>query len=486
MFLKKLQPLLISIIFIGITVLFYSNFSLSTIYIFKSRIYKIEDNHIYNISPNTNIELYKKYFDIKNYKLKIENPNSNEYISNGSKTILLDKNNKLVYTFINIIKGDIVSDGIINDDDLNKFKQYLNNNYYLEDYQIKSLDINDDNKIDNDDLILLNNALEEGIRDIEVADSSINILEKEQYRLVATPNPNYGIITNLKWSIQNESIASIDESGLITSHKLGNTSLIVEDINGKIKKEIPIIVDNTIKLSSSEGISFELDEELAIPIRSLDYKNIECKSSNEIISTCRIDNKTLYLKNLSAGNAIITVTSPKYGSTTYKLTTYSSYLDFIPEYHCMHQNKKDLINLDYIYQDIKISNNKLTTNTHFNNNQFFIESLNTTGKEELIFNDQNNNTKKMIIDIYNLNIPSIGAFIPKGTNTSANILAQNTTKLTCISPDKSIADCYIEDNKLYVTGINKGEVTLKITNTNTYNNKEYNCGETTFLAVITN
>ena len=42
MFLKKVQPILISIIFIGITVLFYSNFSLSTNYQFTSNNYKIK------------------------------------------------------------------------------------------------------------------------------------------------------------------------------------------------------------------------------------------------------------------------------------------------------------------------------------------------------------------------------------------------------------------------------------------------------------
>ena len=37
---------------------------------------------------------------------------------------------------------------------------------------------------------------------------------------------------------------------------------------------------------------------------------------------------------------------------------------------------------------------------------------------------------------------------------------------------------------LSIKGISKGEVTLKITNTNIFNNEEYNCGETGFLAVI--
>ena len=245
-------------------------------------------------------------------------------------------------------------------------------------------------------------------------------------------------------------------------------------------------MDNSIKLSNNEGISFVNNQELEITIRAIDYKDIDCISSNPKIATCRIDNNKLYIKSLSKGNSIITVISSKYGEVKYNLTSYTNYLDFIPEYHCMPVNKREIINLEYIYNNLEIINNNLTNNTHFKNNQFYIESLNNPDREELIITDNNNNTKQMIIDIYKLNIPSIGAFIKKGTTTSANIVSQNTESLTCTTPNNNIATCYIENNKLYVTGINKGEITLKITNTNRYNNKEYECGKTTFLAVITN
>ena len=484
MFLKKIRPLLISIMFIGITVLFYSNFSLSTDYKFISNNYKIESGYINNISSNTTIELYKKYFDIKNYTLKIEA--KHEYIENGSKTLLLDKNNKLIATLTNVVKGDIVSNGIINNEDITKFEEYLTINYPLEDYQIKCLDINDDNEITNEDLILLKSAISEGLKNISIKEEKINLLTNEQYRIIANTEPNYGINTNLKWTSNNNDIVTINEAGQVTAHNLGSTTIIVEDINNTIKKEIPITVDNSIKLSNNEGISFVNNQELEITIRAIDYKDIDCISSNPKIATCRIDNNKLYIKSLSKGNSIITVISSKYGEVKYNLTSYTNYLDFIPEYHCMPVNKREIINLEYIYNNLEIINNNLTNNTHFKNNQFYIESLNNPDREELIITDNNNNTKQMIIDIYKLNIPSIGAFIKKGTTTSANIVSQNTESLTCTTPNNNIATCYIENNKLYVTGINKGEITLKITNTNRYNNKEYECGKTTFLAVITN
>jgi len=481
---KIIKPLLVSIIFIGITVLFYSNFSLATNYQFTSNNYKINNGYIYNISPNTTIELYKKYFDINNYKIKVET--STNYINNGSKTILLDKNNKLVSTLTNIIKGDIISDGIIDDNDIKKFEEYLQNNYNLLDYEVKCLDINEDNNVTNEDLALLKKAIQDGITELNIKEDIISLLENEKYRLIVTPTPNYGINTNLIWTSSNKNIINIDESGLITAHSLGQATITVEDLNKRIKKEIPISVDNTIKLSSTKGTLFVNEEELEINIRAINYKNITCKSSNEEISICRIDNNKLYIKAISKGISTITVTSPKYGEAVYNLTSYTNYLEFIPEYHCMPTNKREILNLEYIYKDLEITNNNLTEYSYFKNNQFYLASLNNNGREELIIKDQNNNTKKMIIDIYSLNIPSIGAFIKQGTETEAAIINKNTEKLTCLSPNKNIADCYIENNRLHVKGINKGEVTLKITNTNTYNNKEYNCGETSFLAVITN
>lgn len=480
---KGIAKLLISIIFIGITVLFYSNFSLYTEYDFKSSKYLIDNNYIHNISTYTTKELYQKYFDIKNYKLKIEN--NTKYISNGSKTFVLAKNDRLIFEFINIVKGDIVSDGIIDYKDLTKFSEYLNNNYQLQDYELKCLDINEDNKVTKEDLNLLESSLNNGISDITLNYKNLTLQVGEETRLIGTTNPAYGINTNLLWTSSNNNIISVDEAGLLTPHNLGSAKILVEDISRKIKKEINITVDNKIKLASNEGTSFVNEEELAIDIKALDYKGIECQSSNPNISNCRIKDNILYIKPLSRGNSIITVTSPKYGSTTYSLTSYDNYLDFIPEYYCMPINKKDIINLEYIYTNLEITNNNFTTNIHFDNNQFYLQSLTSSGREELIIKDNNNNNKKMIIDVYKLNIPSIGAFIKKGTEQSASIIAESTGNLQCISPNKNIADCYIKDKKIYVKGINKGEVTLKITNTTTYNNKDYNCGETIFLAVIT-
>lgn len=479
---KIIKPLLVSIIFIGITVLFYSNFSLYTQYNFTSNYYKIDDSYIYNISSYTNKELYKKYFDITNYKLKVEN--ENEYISNGSKTILLDKKDKLVLMLTNIVKGDIASNGIIDNEDITKFENYLTNKYELKEYERKCLDINDDNTITEEDLNLLKTALNDGITSIGIKENNVTILENEQYRLIGIPYPNYGINANLKWTSNNNDILSVDESGLIIPHKTGTAKVTVEDYQSKIKKDIKVTIDNKIKLSSTEGITFVDGEELLINIRAIDYKNLKCKTSDEEISTCRIDNNNLYIKALSKGNSIITVKSPNNGEVNYNLTSYLSYLDFIPEYYCMPLNKRTIVNLEHEYNNLTITNNNHTTDTYFKNNQFYLTSKQTPGRDELKITDNNNNSTKITIDVYNLNIPSIGAFIKPGTEKSADITMQNTNTLKCTSPNTSIADCYIKDNKLYVKGISKGEVNLTITNTNTYNNKEYDCGETGFLAVI--
>ena len=76
---KKRTNILVSLVFI-LTFLIVllstiKKFTFASNIEFKTDIYNISNNTITNISPNTSINLFKKYFDINNCYLKIINEN---------------------------------------------------------------------------------------------------------------------------------------------------------------------------------------------------------------------------------------------------------------------------------------------------------------------------------------------------------------------------------------------------------------------------
>ena len=228
---------------------------------------------------------------------------------------------------------------------------------------------------------------------------------------------------------------------------------------------------------------FVSDPYVIVDIKSLSYDDIECVSSNLDIASCRVDKDKLYIKAIGKGEAEIRVISKEYGEVSYKLNSYSSSLDIIPDYYCLQSKRKEIINLGYIYDNVEVSNNKLLSKAYIEGNLLYIEGEGVTGREELIIRS-NGVEKKFIIDMVGLTIPSIGTVINVGGVSSADIIARNTQKLSCEVPDSSIAECYIENNKVYVRGLKRGEVNLRITNTSSFNGKSYECGETQFLVVV--
>ena len=117
----------------------------------------------------------------------------------------MDKNKREVSRFINIIKGDLVSDGIIDSKDIDKFRGYLNNNYKLKDYEEKSMDITDDGSIDINDLNLLENAINDGMKDFYIKEEKIVLQVGEESRIIGRVLPGYGVNMNLVYINNNES-----------------------------------------------------------------------------------------------------------------------------------------------------------------------------------------------------------------------------------------------------------------------------------------
>ena len=142
----------------------YSTFSITDNDLkFESLVYDIGEDYIENISVNTNVELFLKYFDLKNGRIEVVGIEGeileDGYVFNGSKTNLYNNSNELVKSYVNVIKGDFDNDGDVDYNDLGKIGECLVNKCSLDGYQVASLDIDDDGSVHMNDVLLLDKAI---------------------------------------------------------------------------------------------------------------------------------------------------------------------------------------------------------------------------------------------------------------------------------------------------------------------------------------
>ena len=344
---KRIISIIMGVLFIGIILTFYSTFSLEENYQFSSEVYKISENYILEISPNTSISLFYNYFDIENCSIKVVDESNNEIttgnLPNNSRTLLYNNNNKVITSYTNIIKGDLNKDGLVNEMDLQLYGQYLVNNTL--ELPIKSLDIDEDGELHLNDLILLDKTLNSDYQSLEINLDNILLQSDETKRTVGSVQPNYGKNTNLIWKSQNPTIATVDESGQITGHQEGETTVIAQTIDHKLSQEIKVTVDNTIRLSQKEGIAYIGGNNLEVEIEVVDKEGLTCTSNKENIASCQIKDKKLILTPLGQGSTTITLQSPKYKETTFYLDVMSVYLNVMPKYFCTTKGNVELITI---------------------------------------------------------------------------------------------------------------------------------------------
>lgn len=94
---KRYYYVVFGIIFVICIITFYSTFSINNEDPkYENLTYSIRDNYIENISQDTTVKLFKKYFDLKNCYIEIMDTDGNKldndkFISTGSKTIIYNK-----------------------------------------------------------------------------------------------------------------------------------------------------------------------------------------------------------------------------------------------------------------------------------------------------------------------------------------------------------------------------------------------------------
>lgn len=456
-----------------ILILLIRNKTLASDISLTSPIYTIEDNYIINISPNTSIELYQKYFDLENCSLKVVTPNNQIVASGniytGSKTIVYDNYNNIINTYTNIVTGDITDDGFVNNEDITTLAKYLMGEENLEESKQKAIDIIKDNQIKINDLTKLQDTINSSYTNISLNKEELNMMTGETERLIATITPNQILNQNATWTSSNNDIVTVDESGKILAKEEGEAQITATTSDGKLQKTVKVTVDNTIRLISTTNQGYVGGDEVKVTIKSVDYENLNCISSDEEIASCTINNNILTVKALKKGFVTIDVTSPKYKKATYEFTSIIPDFNVMYKQYCMKTGTQEAgVITGYDFGEVEIINvtdKEIITEAITNNKNFYIKSGTKTGDAQIIFKENNGyQLQTVTANVYSLSISPLGVItkVSNGNYTS-QITSENTGALSCKSQDESIATCQILDNTLITTPISTGQTTIKIT-----------------------
>lgn len=487
---------LIGVVFLVTIFKFYTTFSLSNDYIIESSVYDIQDGYIENISSYTDVSLFVKYFELENCSIEVvdssNRPIDSGYVVNGSRTILYDNNHQVLSSYINIIKGDYNGDGMVNEVDFNELGKCLVSGCSFDEYQMKSIDIDLDGGFHINDLMLLDQVLVSGYKGISLEQESVVLQSGEQGRLVAKVQPSYGLNQNVKWVSLDENIVKVDDAGRLVGYQEGQTKVQASTMDGQFMAEAIVKVDNTIQLSAYEGIGYVGGEDVVVGIKLIDYEGVLCQSSNEDIATCYIEGKNLVMRAKQQGNVNVTVSSPKYGEATYKLDAYSVYLNVMPRYLCTTPNNIQYITVSGFHNgklSFETSDQDIIKNSYMEEisgrNMLRIEFGSKQGRATLQVKESNGNaSNEVTVDVYQLSISQIGSLAKVGEDVSTTIVGENFGVLSCVSSDEAKATCRIEGNRLIVTPLALGSVTIDVSNQFSYNKSSYDCGKVQFLVVV--
>lgn len=496
---KRIVGIIFGFIFIIVIIAFYRTFSLGDDYQMSSDVYEVEDGYIKGISPYTTIDLFLNYFDLNNCYLKVVGKENKEittgYVYNGSRTLLYDDGNNIISSYVNIIKGDYYADGVINDKDYSFIGKYLVDGNGLEEYDRKSLDINDDNEIKINDLILLYDAVNNGIQELSINKKEILLQTNEKDRLVVSSKPNYGTNTNMRWSSSNNSIATVDQNGIVTGGTVEGTTVIrAESQDGKKYVEAIVVLDNTIQLESVNGTGYVNGNDVSVNIKSVTYDDLGCEVLNSDVASCRIAGKKLIMTALADGNAEVRVTSNKYRGATYYLQSHSVYFRVFANYACLRPNGGVRITVSGFYSgDLSFASTDSTIvrdarmEVFSGRNMLRLTAGNTAGRAEVTVTEGNANTSSIItVDVYTLSLGEAGKLISLGETVTIPLNGENVGNLTCSSNKEEIATCSIDNGNLIVTGTGVGSTSINISNSIVFEGQEYNCSEgiVPFVAVV--
>lgn len=495
---------LFGLVFISVVFSFYYTFSLDNSYEFDSLVYTISDNYIVGISGKTEVDLFYQYFDIDNCSISVVDKEGKEikkgYVYNGSETLLYDSEKNLINRYKNIIYGDITEDGVVDYKDLESLGKTLVYKGNFQDYQVKAMDINLDGKVKINDLLEIDKLLNDSYKSIKLNYEEYKLLSGEMLRLVATVSPNKILNQNLKWVSSNNDIVKVSDAGVVEAIKEGEVIVTATSIDNKVSSSVKIIVDNTVSLKSNQGVGYVGGEKVRVGINSVDYSSLECVSSNDSIASCSIEEKMLVIQPLSYGDVVITVSNGDYGKTTYNFSSKLVNISIsYSTYECMSINSKTqrfFSSRDAGTLEFSVSDNEIINKAYIQENVateygektiFYVESGSKPGRATVSVRESNIGMQKVFTaDVYDLRLPVYGDFLSIGQEKGYEILGGNFHDLYCETPDDTKVTCRVdfENKMLYVKGLVKGQYNVYLKNRINYNDKDYNCGEVSFYAVV--
>ncbi len=459
-------------------------------YSFTSSIYTIEDGYIENISQQTEVDIFYQYFDVDNCDILLVDENSNlitsGFVYTGSMTEVYNQDRQLIATYVNIVKGDMNQDGIVNMNDIMNVSSNVIHGIEFESYFILAMDMNHDDSIKANDIALLNSYLDKSYESLTLNVENVTLMSNESIRIIPTLSPGIILNQNLIWTSSDEDVAVVNDAGLVIGQNEGIAVITAMTADGMLQEKVNVVVDNTITLSSSSGKLYLGGDDIRVWIHAIDYEEITCSSSDETVVNCSIDGQ--YLVLTLADTAVsytvvpVTVTSSRYGTATYTVTVLVTSLSLYPSSGCIAVNSLGggtISSFNAGTYSLSVSDTDIIKEAYVNGKYFFIRAGSMAGDASVVVvEDHGYVSATFQAIVYQLSVNKIGD-VGKvgGENIEATITGENTGDFTCVSEKEDVAECAIEGNKLIVTPLSKGQSNITII--------EDRCGATTtFLAVV--
>ena len=147
---------------------------------------------------------------------------------------------------------------------------------------------------------------------LEVNEESIEVASGKTERIKASIEPSNATNNGLIWKSDDEKIATVSSTGLVTGIKKGSTTITVTTKDGGFEKRIEVSVDEmtlkNISLQDELNIQIGKSETLDVTFNPIDYpdKEVTWKSDDEKIATVDKNGKVSAKKE---GKTTITVTT---------------------------------------------------------------------------------------------------------------------------------------------------------------------------------
>lgn len=161
---------------------------------------------------------------------------------------------------------------------------------------------------------------------ITVSPDTLTLVVGDSENLSATVEPENATDKSVKWTSGDESVATVDDSGLVTAVAAGGCTIYASTLDGGISGSCTVTVNNptypttSVQLSENE-ISIEENTSHTLEVTILPENTTDTASwSSNDESVAKVD-QSGNVTAVAPGTAIITVTSGEYSDTCYVTVT---------------------------------------------------------------------------------------------------------------------------------------------------------------------